>query len=541
MVLSKIREINFLRLLSHLFILAACSFWTMAPLARARFHPIDDHEFAAMLSLQEQSVFRRLIVKSLDMSPLAGYPEGLHWRPIVWMSRAVESEIFGTRVWAYFFYRSILLSLLGLLVFVIGLSFANYFEPGSHRSLIRTAPSLAVALLAIANPHQNDVFGRLLPGEMYTLLGLGLWTIVLFSSRPGSRIDRVDLVTLSLFLPAGLLLLGSGKEDGVVLFPLALVFGFTGIRNILRQERQLFIRLGLAVASFSWFAGSYSLIFSLVYRGSRLPYQPLEEERSRVEVVQHALGAISGSQWLLLALVFLITLLFYLLRASCASRVCAFLSCLILVEVIYTSSVSVTAPRYEAVRVLAALIVVSALIQFIISRFEKMKLWRPVVVNVVIFTLAMLTLSNANKQRALNERYVEISVEWQAEIDLISNKIRSTDFEQILVVVDPPKPSSIGRLEKTFSLGKFLRYEFRGSSSLPTYMEVMDSRAPGLDGNARRALERVERNGSIDAAGVIFGRLEDFKNLPTFCIVYSESGREFRLRSLCREVHRLAL
>ena len=520
---------------SELSLLILVPAYVMRPLFSARFHPIDDHEFAAMMTLDNSSLVESMYVAIFRMSPFADFPLNVHWRPLVWIVRAIEAHLFQEQVWMYFAFRSLLLFLLGLTVFRCGLAIAKHIRPRQDITISSRILSLSLAVMAVSSPALHDVFGRLLPGEMYTLLGIGCLSVAWWGCPPhGLRID--DVVTSApLLFALGLVLILGGKEDGLILFPSALAcFGFRHTVGHLRRDLAFFTVLSLS--AIIWIAGIAALGYNLILKGARIPYQSFDDDSSGLKKIFGSILNVSRDEVLVLTFGVSVTILFVLFGVRALARFCGFLTVLLLVEFIYISSVPVTAPRYGTVQAFAVILLVLCLSQYVLKAASASRNTKAFVIVLVTLVPLALTAQNVQEFERLTRRYTLISLDWHDELTRISSLAEELAVSQILVVVDPPKESAIGRLEKTFSLGKFLRLKMR--SKFDMFLGVMENEAPSADKNASRALTRAADFGYSDSAGIIYRSYRDLGNVSTLCILYSESGRDFNLREFCQRTIR---
>ena len=509
------------------------SAFVMSPLWRANFHPVDDHEFTAMLSLDGGSTAGRLWLRIFEMSPAVNYPNSIHWRPAVWVARGVESTVFGDQVWAYFVWRTFLLTTLAML----GVSIVTKIIDCAHRTRDdATAATFWIpvlsGLLLVSIPGLHDVFGRLLPGEMYTLIGLLAW---LLSWLQLYRI-RVDEGTVGPFIAVstsiGLILLATGKEDAAFLWPAAILASGPEIIFWCRK-RPLILGAGLIFSGVLWILSITQLINTLVLQGNNLPYHPISTSGSGIT---WSVLARMDKMLVILILGSVILLIFMRRRLEgVLLRLYCLLLTLATLELIYVSTVPVAAPRYTGV-ITAALILILVL-TFINLRSELTS--RPVYfIFVKICVILAFSLGGLHQYKQ-NHLYSEISRTWNVEIGTIFEAARDSEIRQIRLVVDPPTENSIGRWEKSVSFAKFGRLE--SSGGLTFFLELMDSDSPNIQLDAANELRRYSKFGLRDRAGVIFSPHSEYEDGKVLCVLYSDSGREFRLSSECSDTVRLSL
>lgn len=505
----------------------------MSPLWRAHFHPVDDHEFTAMLSLGGDSTVGRLWSRIFDMSPAANYPNSLHWRPAVWVARGVESTVFGDQVWAYFVWRTFLLTTFAML----GVSVVTKIIDCAHRTRDdATAASFWIpalsGMLLVSIPGLHDVFGRLLPGEMYTLIGFLAW-LLSWLHLYRIRVSEGTLgSSIAVSTSVGLILLATGKEDAAFLWPAAILASGPEVIFWFRK-RPLIVGAGIIASGVLWMLSIVQLINTLVLQGNKLPYHSISLSESGI-----TWSVLARMDKVLLILILGSAILLMLIRRR-LEGVLLRVYCLLLVvttlELIYVSTVPVAAPRYNAV--MTAALVLIFVLTFIILRVQVTDRSFYVRLATVCVILAV-SIGGLHLYRQ-NRLYSEISSTWNAEISAIVATAKNSGIRQIRLVVDPPTENTIGRWEKSISFAKFGRLESSGKISFS--LELMDSDSPNIRLEAAEDLRRHSEFGLRDRAGVIFLPRSEYVGGDVLCVLYSDSGRQFRRSSECSDTVRLSL
>ena len=508
----------------------------MSPLWAAKFHPVDDHEFAAMLSLHESSIATRLFVRFVEMSPAEDFPNGAHWRPAVWLARALESEVFGTHVHLYFFWRNLLLAILGLLAAGFALAIREVLQQNSLSSFSGVVAATILSLIVVSTPVLFDVFGRLLPGEMYTLIGLLTWLMAwtrLVSCRRESFTPSAKL--LSLFW-VGLVLMTTGKEDAAFLWPTAFLLSLPEIL-FLRESRPLAIFLSVVSTGALWLAAGFQTFRTVFLSSAGLPYH-MQKDTGFRQIVD-GLTRINNVQ---LAFALCAIALIALWRRKVSGdiiRIMLFIASSLLLELVYVSSVPVGVPRYSA-----AILVLTSLMIFCAIAVHSATV-RSSTLNhrgVTAFFLAVLfplMAIGAGHQRTNNILYRDISLNWNNALSDIHILTQQSEFKQILLVVDPPDANSVGRWEKSYSFAKSMR--LLTDSRVRNFMVVMDPRARGVLPSVDGALRETSLLGTKDAAGYIFYPISLLQDVESLCVLYTDSGRTFPYLEKCGAVYRMTL
>lgn len=513
------------------------SSFIMSPLWTAQFHPVDDHEFAAMLSYDHGSMLNRLYTRFFEMSPAGGYPESIHWRPAVWLARALETEFFGDKVALYFLWRTGLLAALGLLAIGYFHAVNNLYRTPQRSRVNRTLTPVLFGLLIISTPSLFDVFGRLLPGEMYTLLGLLAWAFA-WTHLVNRRILAVaPELRYAVCAWLGMILMAAGKEDALFLWPLAFGLSLPEIRYFasLKSWRMTW---GLAlVPGLLWVAAMIQALYTFVFRRNPLPYRT----RSSSELGD-ILSVFERIDTLLLLLVFSSVVLGVLVGRRLQpghGRLALFFTAILFLELLYVSTVPADAPRYGSVFTVSALLLLSLYGTFLYRRFNLQDARARWVGYASLVMLALLIQLGAAHQKGNNTLYRSIAKEWNTAVEEAIQIARSHNAEQILLVVDPPGPEEIGRWEKSLSFARFVRLRSNGQQDL--FLSVMASAGANVSGPAKVGLEATSRLGARDAAGHIFQPRSELDDLVTLCILYSNSGRDFPDSYRCDALFRLSL
>lgn len=508
----------------------------MRPLWKAQFHPVDDHEFAAMLSLSGSSTAVRMYKRVIEMSPAADFPNSIHWRPGVWVVRALEAGFLGDNVPLYFFSRTVLLALLGWLGALFCRGIIDDLAGHPRVTLGTTTAIVIFGWTVISTPYLFDVFGRLLPGEMYSLLGLTAWLYAwghlqrskaagLFPTR-GHRLTGF----------VGLVLLAVGKEDALFLWPLAVIFSYPELRYLRKRGCKL-TSGAYAASGLLWVAAFIQIVNTLFLRQVRLPYQ--SESTSTLNQVVALFKRLHAPSVILafgsLILIILIQRRFF----NGHVRVAWFLGLSMWFELLYVASVPVTAPRYRAVFTVLSLLFF-ALIFFTLCRLRPPpgRLTVRSATSVAILLLFLVQLG-VRHQEARNLGYYKITTEWNAMIDVVVELTEATQTRQIVLVVDPPREADIGKWEKSNSFAKFIRFASKGERKI--FMTIMSPRAVGVSSQALRSLSVSSRDGTSDAAGVIFQPLDTLTDGRILCVLYTSSGRTFDFEERCDSRIRLTL
>ena len=513
------------------------SYFIMSPLFAAHFHPVDDHEFVAMLSLDYGSTLTRFYTRFFEMSPAAGYPESVHWRPAVWFARTVEVEIFNDRVALYFLWRMVLLAALGLFAAGYGRLVVSQLWRGRLSAFGGNLIAVFLGLLTISTPSLFDVFGRLLPGEMYTLLGLLLWAFAwshLIKRRSSSLAPRTRYAACAYL---GLVLMSTGKEDALFLWPLAVGFSLPEIRYFASQKFGRTTWTLVFASSLVWAAAMVQVVYTFIVRGNPLPYQ--SRSGSGLSEVLSALERIE----ILPLLGVLSSVLLCWLGKRCLQggwrRLALFLSAVLLLEMLYVSTVPAEAPRYGSVLTVTGMLLLplhgALLRDFLKTRGRALQSLG----GALLLGCVLLVPLGAIHQRANITLYRDISNDWNSTVGEVADLADSLGASQILFVVDPPSQNEIGRWEKTYSFARFVRTRTSGQQGL--FMTVMESTALNISSEARAGLQATSVRGVEDAAGDLFQPRNALNDSGTLCVLYSDSGRDFDDAVHCDFVYRLTL
>lgn len=508
----------------------------MGPLWRARFHPVDDHEFAAMLSLNTQGPLTRWYQRFFEMSPARHFPDATHWRPAVWLARSFEAEFFGNSVSLYFLWRTVLLAFLGALAaefIVVLLTTSKVRMPkGSRCALL----CIIFGLMVISNPSFFDVFGRLLPGEMYTLIGILTWIVAWLKLVEVRTYDHPLHRRYISFGLLGLVLMVSGKEDAIFLWPLAIGLSLPEVQ-FLRRRGANFVVGAYVATGILWLAATYQIVRSVILGGAGLPYH--DHSSSLLTQLFDLVGRI-GWSWLALTFGSLLLVLLQIRSfPNGLNRVALFLAGTAFLELLYVSSVPVSAPRYKAVSSTAVLLFLALFFVCFVYGNAGWRRKKRVFRTLLPLPILILSLLGVAHQRKNNHLYKDISLEWNTTIEEVQDLVTSRGMDQILLIVDPPGESDIGRWEKSYSFAKFVRLATEGDVQI--FMSIMSSDRLDVSRQAERDLTYSSNTGAEDLVGYIFRPRRELVNIPTLCVLYSNSGRAFGDADRCTIMLRLAL
>lgn len=505
------------------------------PLFSTPFSPIDDHEIVTYLSHRSGNGWLSVLTGIYDFSPMKLVPDSPHWRPGIWIVRIVEAEILGANSFGFAFVRltsllvsSSLLSV-GLKLLLERLDFR--VRGAYERRFITTL----FFVTFVSSPVWTDVYGRHLAAERHLVLGIALVTCGFAfagSGRPAAR--RLSGTNLIL---TGLTVLVISKENATYLGPAFGLFALCSKDQLWRSLSRVQVLWLVMVITPLWITGC-STVFQSTFRGTALQV-PYAGEIGLLQLLVLLLDLPSNGYFCALAASLVVVVLLRELRQNALlTRTLIFFTIVVVLEHVFVRSVGVTAPRYWAVSFSIALLGVALTASSVMS--SRVPLVHSSL-KIVLFLFALVCSVTGLVTVNNNLSWLrDLSQEWNYGVEAIADEVRQVNAETILIIVDPPPRDASGRVEKTYSMVKFLDWQLDKSVDFElALLETPSSQrydVPSFQNLLKVAVEGTRLNGGVDIRA-----FDSSKHSRRFCVLYSTSGRGSPHLDNCLGVRRFTL
>jgi len=517
------------------FLLLGLITWSWRPLFSTPFSPIDDHEIVTYLSHRSGNGLSSIWTGIYEYSPMKLVPDSIHWRPGIWIVRIVEAEILGANSFGFAFVRltSLLVSA-GLLSLALKqlLERLNFRVRGAYE---RRFISTLFFVTLVSSPVWTDVYGRHLAAERHLVLGIALVTCGFAfagSGRPASR--RLSGTNLIL---TGLTVLVISKENATYLGPAFGLFALCAKDQLWRSLSRVQVLWLVMVITPLWITGC-STVFRSTFRGTALQV-PYAGEVGLLQLPVLLLDLPSNGYFCALAASLVVVVLMRELRQNALlTRTLIFFTIVVVLEHVFVRSVGVTAPRYWAVSFAIALLGVALTASSVMSsRVPLVHSSLKIILFLFALVCSVTGLFTVNNNLSWLRDH---SQEWNHKIAEIAEDARRVNAETILIIVDPPPKDASGRVEKTYSMIKFLDWQLDKSVDFEFALLEMPSTqrydAPSFQNLVMVAAEGTTLNGGVDIRS-----FKTSKNSRRFCVLYSTSGRGSPFLDGCLDVRRFTL
>ena len=505
------------------------------PFFSTPFSPIDDHEIVAYLSHRSENGWLSVWTGIYQFSPMKLLPDSPHWRPGIWMARIVEAEIFGASSVGFAFVRLTSLLVSASLLCVALNLLLERLEFRVRGPYERRFISTLFFVVFVSSPLWTDVYGRHLAAERHLILGIALVTCGFAfagSRRPAAR--RLSGTTLILI---GLTVLVISKENATYLGPAFGLFALCGKDQLWRRLSRVQVLWLVMVITPLWIIGC-STVFRSTFRGTALQV-PYAGEIGLFQLPLLLLELPSNGYFCVLSASLVVVVLLRELRQNALlTRTLVFFTIVVVLEHVFVRSVGVTAPRYWAVSFAIALLGLALTASSVIGSrvplvHSSLKMFLFLFALVCSVTGLVTVNNNLSWLR-------DLSQEWNFGVEAIADEVRQVNAETILIIVDPPPRDASGRVEKTYSMVKFLDWQLDKSVDFElALLETPSSQR--YDVSSFQNLLKVAVEGTRLNGGVDIRPFDSSKHSRRFCVLYSTSGRGSPHLDNCLGVRRFTL
>ena len=509
--------------------------WSWLPFFSATFFPIDDHEIVTYLSHRNKNGISSIFTGIYEFSPMKFVPNSTHWRPSIWIIRIVEAELFGSNFLGF------------ALVRVTGLLFAGGFLSLALVFLLeRTALgsgkvrelrfiSALHLLLFVSSPLWTDVYGRNLAAERHLILSIAFAMLGYAIARNAQSLTRKRRGT-SLIL-VGLTLFAISKENATYLVPAFGLFSLYSKDQFWRSVSRVQLFWLAFIILPLWITGC-TTVFRSTFRGTSLevPYAgDIGLTQLPLLLLKLPLNGYFGA---LGACLLIVLLSRQLRRNELLKRTLVFFTVVVVLEHVFIGVVGVSAPRYLAVSFGLTLFGMAMTCYCLVESrgsFEGSTL--------LVFFAGSALVCAVTGFLAVREDLTWLrdqSQEWNHEIEEIAERAEKVNADAIVIIVDPPGKGASGRVEKAYSLIKFLDWRLKKSVDFELVLLEMPS-SQRYDSLSFRNLFSVATEGTTLNGGVVVRPFESSKSVKRLCVLYSTSGRESQVVDYCSSTQRFTL
>jgi len=497
--------------------------------------PIDDHEIVTYLAYRREKSVLAMWTGVFDFSPMHAIPNTQHWRPLVWISRIVEAELYGANL---FWYASARLANLLISAGLFTSALFLYLKSQSQRTAT-PAHVLGVCsaffLVFLSSPLWTDVYGRHLAAERHLVLSMAVMALGFgITTSTGSSSTKTHGISVFLI---GLTLLALSKENAIYLVP---AFGVAALAGEPRQWRCL-NRPQLAwvfcVISPLWLTACTSVVRTTINGGSL--YVPYSGQVGFAEG-RSILAQLPLNGYLLCSVLSLLICRISSSRLGSGNipRMIAFIAGVLAAEHFFTRVVGVSAPRYEAIAfclTLVSLALAAAVVRNGVAAQRSSLFFSLIFGCALVFAVSGFSKTHDHLEWFRREGRV-----WNAEVSRIAESARYLEAEVLLIVVDPPSEYESGRVEKTYSLIKFLDWQLEKTVEFEIALqELGDSQRFHRPSFAN--LRNVADSGARLNGNVVIRPYVGPTDERRLCVLYSSSGRQSPTVDSCLRVIRFTL
>lgn len=204
-------------------------FYSWGPLINAQWSIIDDHEIMSFIGDNERLPFSRILPVLIKKTEVAHLGNSLRYRPVYYTFRLLESALWGKNP-SYWYFLRISIAALFAIVFTM-----FFLQLGGA---ILTSGFIVFVL---SSPYWSDIFARLGPSEVYSVMGVSLFVLGMMRAIKGSSLDFISMISISL----GIIIAAGSKEN--LIFLGVVPFWFLFSKKIYLRSHQKIIFIALLV------------------------------------------------------------------------------------------------------------------------------------------------------------------------------------------------------------------------------------------------------------------------------------------------------